>query len=383
MTSDYSALASFACADNLLWEVLEKLVNVGSRMAGSRGERKGLETLKPTLQDVSKREVHMEEFSIAGWRANSATLHSAGTEITGDHQVLPLPGTPSADISRGLIDLGHGRPEDFERTEIEGKIVMVTSHAPKDLDRKLHRLDKYVRALEAGADGFIYGNVTEGCLPLTGEIGWHDPPAAIPAIGVSSEVHARLARHCRAGSPKVRLQTHCRHDDATLRNIHTVLGSKSGDEVLVTAHVDTDEISEGARDNGVGCALVIEIGRLLSRVENLDNPVRLVIFGSEERGMHGAYEWVERHDLDDIKCVINIDGAGDTRDLRLMMNTFDEMTGPFERVADRLAVPLRIKRMLNTTTDRWPFAERGIPAVTVASDRRQSGRGWGHTRGHA
>lgn len=102
-------------------------------------------------------------------------------------------------------------------------------------------------------------------------------------------------------------------------------------------------------------------------------------FGSEEREMHGAYEWAERHDLDDIKCIINIDGAGDTRDLKLMTNTFEGMTGPFERVADRLAVPLRIERIFNTTTDGWPFVERGIPAVTVASDRSQSGRGWGHT----
>lgn len=58
-----------------------------------------------------------------------------------------------------------------------------------------------------------------------------------------------------------------------------------------------------------------EVGRLLSRVETLKSPVRLVIFDAEERGMHGAYDWVAGHDLNDVRCVINVYGTGDTREL--------------------------------------------------------------------
>jgi Zn-dependent M28 family amino/carboxypeptidase len=55
------------------------------------------------------------------------------------------------------------------------------------------------------------------------------------------------------------------------------------------------------------------------------------------------------------------------------------MEPPFERAADRAGVPLEIDRSVSPHGDSWPFAESGIPAVTVGSATEGSGRGWGHT----
>lgn len=382
MNTNKLSYVEHAYTTDHLWNTLEEVVTVGSRMAGTNGERRGTEVLERTFADIGDRSTVVDEFTIPGWQRGSATVAvpSRSEEIAADHEIVPLAGTTSADITAPLVDLGHGLPSDFETADTDGAIVMTTSHTPNDSERSYHRLDKYVQALEADAAGFVYSNYRTGCLPLAGEVGWHSRPSAIPAVGVSAEVSDRLARYCRDGSPRVRLQVACERGPATSRNVETVIGPDEGREVLLTAHVDTYEISEGARDNGVGCALVAEIGRLLTHVSGtLSHPVRLVVFGAEEIGMRGAYHWVETHDLENVKCVINVDGAGDTRDLRLMTNGFDSMETPFDTVTERLSVPLRTESEPNTTTDGWPFAAEGVPAVTVASDRQGSGRGWGHT----
>lgn len=380
-TNDLS-FVEHAYTNDHLWNTLEDLVTVGSRMAGTEGERRGTDVLEQTFAEIGNRSAVVDEFTIPGWQQGNATAQvvSRSDEIDAAHEIVPLSGTTSADITAPLVDLGHGLPRDFEAADTDGAIVMTTSHTPSGEDRSYHRLDKYVQALEADAAGFIYSNYRKGCLPLAGEIGWHSRLSSIPAVGVSAEVHNRLARYCRDESPHVRLQVECERGQTTSQNVQTVIGPDEGKEVLLTAHVDTYEISEGARDNGVGCALVAEVGRLLTQLpETLSHPVRLIVFGAEEIGMRGAYHWAETHDLENVKCVINVDGAGDTRDLRLMTNGFESMEDPFEVVTEQLAVPLRTESEPNTTTDGWPFAAEGVPAVTVASDRQGSGRGWGHT----
>lgn len=202
-----SDLAAHAYRSDLLWKVLEDLVSIGSRLAGSRGERKGMDFLRGVLGDISDRPVHLEEFPIDAWQPKGATIHVGGAEIFGPHRALPLPDSPDVDIERDLVDLWHGRPVDFERAGVEGAIAMVSSHTPEDADRKLHRLCKYVSALGVGADGLVYRNFAERCLPLTREIGWHDTPAATPSIDVSAEVRERLARQCRMGSQRARIRT--------------------------------------------------------------------------------------------------------------------------------------------------------------------------------
>jgi len=46
------------------------------------------------------------------------------------------------------------------------------------------------------------------------------------------------------------------------------LGPDTDEAVLLLAHYDAHDVGEGALDNGCGCALVAEVGRLLATVED-------------------------------------------------------------------------------------------------------------------
>jgi Zn-dependent M28 family amino/carboxypeptidase len=373
-----------AYTSSFAWETLEELVEVGNRMAGQAGEAEGAQVIADAFADAGLREVEIDEFDVPGWWRGSSSLEldePHARRYDGDHEVIALPGTPAGAAEGEVVDVGCGTPEEFENADVEGKVAMASSRTPDDSDRWIHRMEKYVAAAEAGADGFVFRNHVEGCLPPTGEVGYHNRPGPIPAVGVSAEVGSRLARYCADDEASASLTVECRNEPATSRNVEAVVGPENADrEVLVTAHVDAHDIAEGANDNGAGSALVAEIGRLLAQVaDDLDTRVRLLTFGSEEIGLWGAYHWAETHDLDGVKAVVNLDGAGNSRNLAVGANQFDDLAAVFEDVTDDLDAPLSRHDTISPHGDQWAFVQEGVPAVMTHTESESSGRGWGHT----
>jgi Zn-dependent M28 family amino/carboxypeptidase len=359
------------------WRTLTDLVEVGNRMAGQEGEREGSAVVEAAFEAAGLREVGTETFDIPGWWRGSSSLSVDGRgEWSADHHVVALPGTPAGEVEAPIVDLGHGMPAEIG-DEVEGCVTMARSDVAEG-DRWVHRMEKYASAAEHGAVGFVFRNHVPGNLPPTGEVGYHDRPGPIPAVGVSKELGARLARYAEDDAA-VGLSVDCRNAPASSVNTHAVVGPDTETEVLVTAHVDAHDIAEGAEDNGVGSALLPEIGRLLRAVEDdLDTKTRFVAFGSEEIGLYGAYHHAETHQ-GPIKAVMNVDGAGSSRDPRVRTHGFEGLEEPFAAAADRFDAPLVANEDVVPHADSWAFVERGIPAVTIGSVREGKGRGWGHT----
>ncbi|MWV65953.1 M28 family peptidase [Halorubrum sp. JWXQ-INN 858] len=365
------------------WDLLEQLVDIENRMAGHDGEMEGAAVVRSAFEDVGLSDVAIDEFDLPGWwRGSSAiTVPDRDRRFEAEHEVLALPGTPPGDVTGEVVDLGYGLPEDFDAADVEGRIAMVRSDSPDDADHWYHRMEKYAFALEAGADAFVFRNHIDGCLPPTGEVGYGNRPGPIPAVGVSAELGARLARYADADAT-ARVTVDCETGPATAPNIEGSLGPDTDEAVLVTAHVDAHDTAEGAVDNGVGTVMVCEIARLLSRVvDDLDTRVRFVVVGAEEVGLYGSSHLAATTDRDDVKCVLNIDGSGKSRTPKVRRtNTFEELVDPFETVAADLDIRFPIDESVAPHGDCWPWTERGIPAATVGSTSPASGRGWGHTQ---
>ena len=329
------------------------------------------------FEDAGLREVGIEAFDIPGWWRGSSSLSVEDRgEWTADHHVIALPGTTAGAVEAPIVDLGHGMPAEIG-DEVEGCIAMARSDVAEG-DRWVHRMEKYASAAEHGAVGFVFRNHVPGNLPPTGEVGYHDRPGSIPAVGVSKELGARLARYAESDET-VALSVDCRNEPTTSVNTQAVLGPDTDEEVLVTAHVDGHDIAEGAEDNGVGTALLPEIGRLLAAVEDdLETRVRFVAFGSEEIGLYGAYHHAATGTTP-LKAVMNIDGAGSSRDPRVRTHGFEGLESAFAAAVERFDAPLVVSEDVVPHADSWAFVERGVPAVTIGSVRDGEGRGWGHT----
>ena len=358
------------------WTHLERLVDIGNRMAGSSGEHEALTATRDALDAVGARDAHVDEFEIQGWVRGASRIDTPD----GDADCIALPRSPAGTVSGPLVDCGDGLPADFEDTDLDGAIALVSSSVPDHYDRFIHRREKYYRAVEAGAAGFVFRNHTPGCLAPTGSVGTAaEPLGPIPAVGVSREVGLRLAR--RHTGERVTVGVDCETPPAESGVVRADIGPDTDRAVYLTSHVDAHDIAEGAVDNAAGTATVLEVTRaLLASETDLDSRVRIVCFGAEEVGLRGSKREAELVDPDAVQAVVNCDGVCRGRTHQYYTHGFDELGAAVDRVVDRFAHPVSCRPTQHPHSDHWPFVARGVPAVLVSSDDGDRGRGWGHTR---
>ncbi|GAB7010633.1 M28 family peptidase [Halorubrum trueperi] len=362
------------------WTHLESLVDVGNRMAGSDGERAGLELTRDALAAAGARDARIEAFDIQGWERGDSEIRRGGEPVaSGRSACIALPRSPSGEAAGELVDLGYGLPEDFEDGEVAGAVVVVSSTTPDSVDRFVHRREKYYHAVEAGAAAFVFVNHVEGTLPPTGSVGTADDPiGAIPAVGVSKETGSRLIR--RYEGDELLVDVDCEIPDATSGNVVAEVGPDTDDYLVASSHVDAHDIAEGAMDNGAGTATIVEVARALAaREDELDTRVRFVGFGAEEVGLVGSSLFAEAVDPERVKAVVNVDSNVFGRTLTLDHHGFDALEATAERVSDRFDHPIALGGELVPHSDHWPFVERGIPGYMVSGETEGRGRGWGHT----
>ena len=359
------------------WNHLETLVEIGDRMAASDGESAAARATRDALAEHA-RNARLEEFTVQGWERGSAGIQ-AGDETL---DCIALPRSPGETVTGQLVDLGYGLPDDFEETDIEGKVVMCASNVPSWYDRFIHRREKYYYAVEGGAAAFVFKNHVEGCLAPTGSVGTEDRPIGdVPAVGVSKEVGAKLTREHGERDVTVDVDLAAAPADATSQNVHAELGPDTDETVLVTSHVDAHDIAEGAMDNGAGTAMVVEVARALAaREAELDTRVEFVAFGSEEVGLVGSSYLADERDSETVKAVVNFDGVVRGRDLAAYTHGFDGLDAAIDRVADRLDHPFTTNPHHGPHSDHWPFVEHGVPGYHAYTETGDEGRGWGHTR---
>jgi len=357
------------------WYHLERLVDIGNRMAGSDGERQAAEATRDALDEAGARDAHLEPFDIQGWARGSSAIRAGDTA----QECIALPRSPAGEVTGEFVDVGYGLPEDFEQ-DLTGRVVMAASDVPDWQDRFLHRREKYYHAVEAGAAAFVFRNHVEGCLAPTGSVGTSDSPIGdIPAVGVSKEVGARLARRHEGEAVTVAVDADI--GDATSRNVHADLGPDTDEAVLVTSHVDAHDIAEGAGDNGAGTAMVVELATALAtREEDLETRVHFLAYGAEEVGLRGSEYDGEGRDLEAVKAVVNNDGVVRGRTVKCYTHGFEGLESAVETVADRFDHPVATTPRLGPHSDHWPYVQWGVPGYHVTSETGDEGRGWGHTR---
>lgn len=356
------------------WNHLETLVDIGCRMAGTDGEHRAAIATRDALASYTG-DASVTEFPIQGWQRASSSISTVSTE----ESCIALPRSPSGEVHGELIDLGHALPDDFAERDLNDAIVLARSDVPNWYDRYIHRREKYFRAVEADAAGFVYQNHVPGCLPPTGSVGTPDSPIGeIPAVGVSAETGSRLSR--RFGAEDIKLEVETTISDATSHNVHAAIGPDTETEVLVTSHIDAHDIAEGALDNGAGTAALLEIVHALSHREtDLDTRVHFIAFGAEEVGLVGSEYCADRMDAESIRAVLNLDGVVRGRDLSVTTHRCSAFADAIERVADRLGHPVTVSPEVAPHSDHWPFVKQGVAGAHVMSETGSEGRGWGHT----
>jgi len=383
---DWLAQVGPRWVDSSPWAFLTELTELDDRMGGHPGEHTAADLVAESLDAAGARATAVEPFTIRRWTRGDTTLRVTAP-VEREFEAIALPYSPAATLDAELVDVGHGTPAEVDAADVDGKLVVASTATPSDSPRVVHRMEKFGHAAEAGAVGFIFVNHVPGQLPPTGALSF-DGEAPIPAVGVSRETGAWLTDYADRDA-RVSLTVEAATDEGRSHNVVGLFGPATDEEVVAVAHYDAHDVAEGALDNGCGIAVLVTAARLLAALD-LDLQVRLVGVGSEEIGLKGSTALAESLDLDAVRAVVNVDGAGRFRDLRAFTQASPGMDAVVERVGEASGQPIDRRDHVHPYSDHWPFLRRGVPALQLHSTRStpdaavgastaDRGRGWGHT----
>lgn len=169
-----------------------------------------------------------------------------------------------------------------------------------------------------------------------------------------------------------------RVDDTNVRNV--IAQTRTGNPervVMAGAHLDSVPEGPGINDNGSGVAALLEIAERLGGSPAVSNAVRLAWWGSEETGLDGSTDYVEKlseDDRDRIEFYLNLDMVASPNAGYLVQGGQggdSEESGPAgsAAVARVLVDQLAAAGVTAETTefeggsDYVPFIEAGIPSA--------------------
>ncbi|EMA52188.1 MULTISPECIES: M28 family metallopeptidase [Halococcus] len=388
--SDTDRALGAAWRDEFPWQFLTRLCEIDDRLGGHPGERRAADLVAAGLESAGIGPT-IEPFEMQRWTRGRAELavsmspaghngFAAGEPIDRSFETFALPYSPAGDVHGELVDVGHGTPDEIDAADVGGKVALASTDSPAG-ERRVHRMEKLGHAAAAGAAAFVFHNHRPGQLPPTGALRF-DHEAAIPGIGVSHETGAWLTEYADRGAD-TSIAVAATTEQSESQNVVGSLGPDTDEEIVLLAHYDAHDVAEGALDNGCGITVAVAAARILADLD-LDCGVRVAGVGCEELGLMGSAALAEAVDLDRVKAVVNVDGAGRHRDLHAITHTADAMADAAERVSDHTAQPISVSDRPHPYSDHWPFLHEGVPALQLHSHRAgEAGRwerGWTHTR---
>lgn len=362
----------------------------GSRFAGTEGEKLAVDYLVRRLRDYGLENVAADPYIYTGWRRGPAKLELL-EPIRRDLTAISLPLSPPGEVEGEIIDLGNGDPSEFKRREKEigGKVVLCTS-APGPSGREVHRRTKYGYGVYMGARGFIFGNHNPGQLPATGSLRpAYRMAGEIPAVGVSWETVSFINRQMERGRvvAKIRTEDRIMPGSSSWNVVGEIPGSILKDRfIVVGAHFDGHDISQGAMDDASGACVVAEAARALAKFKGaFKRSLRFILFSAEELGVTGSTCYVAKHleEMNRVDLMINCDGAGRAARHTFRVSGPPELVETLQAISKEVGYQMKVETTLSTASDHWPFYMQSIPSASLASATEPValalGRGFGHT----
>jgi carboxypeptidase Q len=211
-------------------------------------------------------------------------------------------------------------------------------------------------------------------------------PLAPPTFIVTEEQYTRMSRLLEKKVPvTVRVDVKVK-DSATNQMGQNIIGeirgrAKPDEVVMIGAHFDSWHTATGATDNGAGSAVMMEVMRILKRLDApMRRTVRIGLWSGEEQGLYGSKAYVKQHFADpqtmktsaehqNFDVYFNLDnGSGKIRGVYLQGNDaarplFEQYLEPFH---DMGASTITLK---NTGgTDHLSFDAVGLPGFQFIQD---------------
>jgi carboxypeptidase Q len=358
---------------------LQKLTDsIGGRVTGSPESRAAADLLLSTLRDAGFEDAHFEEYAIESrWqheRAVGRVVDPVARQLAvGSYGWVP--GT-KGEVTASLVDLGAPPNTDLPvpGDRVRGAAVIVEPHGVEGAPAQVMRAALARALARSGAAAMLIPSDKPNRMLYTSAFGFY-PAGPLPVLSVAREDVLFLRRLLANGSVRVTLDVDNSIDasPAQERNVVAeIKGTTPGEVVLVGAHFDSWDPGQGAQDDGVGVAAILEAARILKSLGiKPRRTIRFAFFSGEEQALLGSRAYVERHrsELDGLRAVMIMDsGAQSPRGFQIHGRS------DVEAATRTILAPLAslgasgVSLEASFDMDHGPFLAAGIPVFTLWVD---------------
>ncbi len=382
-------IAGEGMMDSHAFQYLTELSDdIGARVTGTPSERKAEDWGAGKMKAIGLENVHKEKYQLwRGWTRGTAQgellepvrrpLHVDAMGWTGS---TPVGGAEGEVVAANLFDI----EEEVKHTSrLSGKIVLVVMKgAPKkDVDSLFAIFGDFLKAAsKAGAVAVIAGQGGSKAVGMnlthTGILGF-DADYAIPVLSLTAEDQGQLERYVESGK-KVRVRfnvqnTFTNGPAESANVVGEIRGRENPEQVLVVgAHLDSWDLSEGTTDNGTGSASVLASAEAIVRSGMKPRrTIRFVLFTGEEQGLDGSFAYMKQHQSEMANHLGNLvldNGQGPVREFQL--GGRDDLVASFQPFAQSLSSirNIAVTDKVESGTDTLPFSMAGLPGINMDQD---------------
>lgn len=373
-------LAVYGQSQNRSYERLALLVDaVGPRLSGSNNLEKAIQIMYRNLQENGLDNVHLEPVKIPHWERGEESAIMLAPRM---HKMAILGlgssiGTPPEGITAEVLVVTSFEELQKRAPEARGKIVVYNQPYVNYSMTVQYRVRGAVEAAKVGAVASLIRSVASFSIysPHTGIQEYQDGVPQIPTACITvedAEMMSRLASHGVRIVIQLKMgaKTYC--DTESFNTVAEITGSKFPEQiVLVSGHLDSWDVGQGAMDDGGGAFISWEA---LSLIKDLGlrpkRTLRLVLWTAEEQGGIGASQYYQLHkvNISNYSLVMESD-SGTFLPTGLQFTGSEKARAIMEEVMSLLQ-PLNITQVFSDGegADINFWIQSGVPGASLQDD---------------
>ncbi|XP_020824568.1 carboxypeptidase Q isoform X1 [Phascolarctos cinereus] len=376
-------LAVCGKAQNRSYERLALLVDtVGPRLSGSQNLEKAIKIMYQNLIDDGLENVHMEPVKVPHWERGQ---ESAVMLEPRNHSVAILGlgssvGTPPEGITAEVLVVSSFDELYRRASEARGKIVVYNQPYKGYGESVLYRVQGAVEAAKVGAVASLIRSVASFSIysPHTGIQYYQDGVPQIPTACITVEDAEMMARMASRGTKiviQLKMEAKNYPDTESFNTVAEITGSKYPEQVvLVSGHLDSWDVGQGALDDGSGAFVSWEA---LSLIKDLGlrpkRTLRLVLWTAEEQGGIGSLQYYQLHkvNISNVSLVMESD-LGNFMPTGLAFTGSDKARAIIKEVMNLLQ-PINITQVFEDGegTDINYWIQAGVPGASLLDDLKR------------
>jgi hypothetical protein len=386
-----------AMSSNFSYDRLEELTDrIGPRLSGSPGAAAAVNLVADDMRAIGM-DVKLQPAKVPHWvrGAEAAELVDYPHCPQGLTQRITLTtlggssATPAGGITAPVVVVHNFDELHQKAAQIKGAIVLYDVPFDQGLaedgqagtaytEAGMFRFGGPVMAAKLGAAAALVRSVggANYRLPHTGATSWRGTDLRIPAAAVTAEDAMLMARLAAQGPIKMHLTlTPQTLPDVDSFNVLADLpGSDKAEEVvLVSGHLDSWDLAQGATDDGAGLAAAMGVADVFKKLGlKPRRTVRVVAWMNEENGQRGAraYQDAVKDKINSQFAAIESDG-GAGRPLGFMSSVMlsdEKLLDPLRAALRSIEAPVIKREERLGSGDLSDLEDAGVPSFEPLVD---------------